>query len=71
MLGGHKTLIPQLIEELKSHGREDIFVVAGGVIPKKDYDYLFNSGVSAVFGPGTIISVAAQNILKSLIENHD
>ena len=70
LAAGHKTLVPQLIEELKKIGREDIMVVAGGVIPEKDYDYLFNAGVAAVFGPGTVISKAAQKILNKLIESY-
>jgi len=68
LAAGHKTLVPKLIQELKKIGREDIMVVAGGVIPPKDYDYLFESGVADVFGPGTNISVAAQKILKKLME---
>jgi methylmalonyl-CoA mutase len=68
LAAGHKTLVPQLIEELKKIGRDDIMVIAGGVIPPKDYDYLYKSGVAEVFGPGTIISVAAQKILKRLLE---
>ncbi len=66
LAAGHKTLVPQVIEELKGFGREDIMVVAGGVIPPQDYDFLFKAGVSAIFGPGTVISVAAQDILKKL-----
>lgn len=68
LAAGHKTLIPQLIEELKKQGRPDIMVVAGGVIPPKDYDFLFQAGVSEVFGPGTILSEAAIKILKKLME---
>jgi methylmalonyl-CoA mutase len=67
LAAGHKTLVPQVIEELKKFGREDIMVVAGGVIPPQDYEFLFNAGVSAVFGPGTVISVAAQDILNKLM----
>ena len=67
LAAGHKTLVPQLIEELKKLGREDIMVIAGGVIPPQDYDFLYNAGVKGVFGPGTIISVAAQKILKELM----
>lgn len=69
LAGGHKTLVPQVIEELKKFGREDIMVVAGGVIPPQDYEFLFDAGVSAVFGPGTIIAKAAQDILHKLIQN--
>lgn len=67
LAGGHKTLVPQVIKELERLGREDIMVVAGGVIPQQDYDYLYKSGVVGVFGPGTVISVAAQDILTKLI----
>lgn len=66
LAGGHKTLVPELISELKNYGRSDILVIVGGVIPKKDYDHLVKAGVSAVFGPGTKISDAAIQILKSL-----
>jgi methylmalonyl-CoA mutase len=68
LAGGHKTLIPQLIEELKKLGRDDILVVAGGVIPPQDYQYLFDAGVVAVFGPGTPISDAAITILDILLK---
>ncbi len=67
LAGGHKTLIPELIAELKKIGRADILVVAGGVIPVQDYEFLTKSGVSFIFGPGTIISEAAKNILQKLI----
>ncbi|SIQ51448.1 methylmalonyl-CoA mutase [Pontibacter lucknowensis] len=67
LAAGHKTLVPQLIEELRKLGREDIMVIVGGVIPAQDYDFLFKAGAAGVFGPGTIISVAAQNILEQLI----
>jgi methylmalonyl-CoA mutase len=67
LAGGHKTLVPLLIDELRSLGREDIMVVAGGVIPPKDYDFLFQAGVAEVFGPGTVIALAAQKILRRLI----
>jgi methylmalonyl-CoA mutase len=67
LAGGHKTLIPELIESLKKIGREDILVVAGGVIPEKDYDFLTQKGVSFIFGPGTVITDAAKEILKKLI----
>ena len=70
LAAGHKTLIPQVIEELKKYGREDIMVIAGGVIPQQDYDFLYNAGVSGVFGPGTVISVSAIDILEKLIEKN-
>ena len=60
--------MPALIEELKKLGREDIMVIAGGVIPAQDYQYLYDAGVKGIFGPGTVISVAAQKILKELID---
>jgi methylmalonyl-CoA mutase len=66
LAGGHKTLIPLVVEELKKSGREDILVVAGGVIPPVDYDKLFKAGVSFVFGPGTVLSEAAIEILSKL-----
>jgi methylmalonyl-CoA mutase len=69
LAAGHKTLVPQLIEELKKQGREDIMVIAGGVIPAQDYQYLYDAGVSGVFGPGTVISIAAQKILKDLMQS--
>jgi methylmalonyl-CoA mutase len=69
LAAGHKTLVPQVIEELKKQGREDIMVVVGGVIPSTDYEFLFNAGASAIFGPGTNIAVAAQELLKMLLES--
>jgi len=67
LAAGHKTLIPQLIKELSDLGRSDIMVIAGGVIPPKDYDYLYEKGVAGVFGPGTVIPEAAKNILGKLL----
>ena len=69
LAGGHKTLLPQLVSELKKLGREDIAVVAGGVIPAQDYDFLFKNGAIAIFGPGTVIPDAAKQILEKLIHN--
>ena len=69
LAAGHKTLVPQVIEELKKLDRPDIMVIVGGVIPQQDYDYLFNAGAVGVFGPGTKISKAAQEILEILIES--
>jgi methylmalonyl-CoA mutase len=69
LAAGHKTLVPQLIEALRALGRPDIMVVAGGVIPQKDYEFLFNSGVAAVFGPGTVLSEAASDILEKLMDS--
>ncbi len=67
LAGGHKTLIPELIKDLKRLGRPDILVVAGGVIPTPDYPFLYDSGVISIFGPGTIISKAAIEILEKLL----
>ncbi len=67
LAGGHKTLIPELIEELRKQGREDILVVAGGIIPENDHAELFSRGVADIFGPGTIISQAAIKILNKLM----
>ncbi|WP_061260774.1 methylmalonyl-CoA mutase [Leptospira interrogans] len=69
LAAGHKTLVPQVIAELKRLGREDIMVVAGGVIPQQDYDILYKAGVTGIFGPGTKISKAAANILELLIKD--
>ncbi|KML34880.1 methylmalonyl-CoA mutase [Rossellomorea marisflavi] len=66
LAAGHKTLLPELVKELKALGREDILVVIGGVIPAKDYEFLLTNGASAVFGPGTIIPVAAQKVIKEI-----
>jgi len=68
LAAGHKTLVPQVIEELKKYGREDIMVIVGGVIPAQDYQYLFDAGAVAVFGPGTKISEAAITILDILLQ---
>ncbi|MFO0479088.1 MAG: methylmalonyl-CoA mutase [Bacteroidota bacterium] len=70
LAAGHKTLIPQVIEELKKYGREDIMVIAGGVIPQQDYDFLYKAGVSGIFGPGTVISLSAIEILEKLIDKN-
>jgi len=67
LAGGHKTLVPEVIAELKKLGREDIIVAVGGVIPPQDYDELYAAGVSGVFGPGTVIPVCAQKILETLL----
>ena len=68
LAAGHKTLVPQVIEELKKYGRDDIMVIVGGVIPAQDYQYLFDAGAVAVFGPGTKISDAAITILNILLD---
>jgi methylmalonyl-CoA mutase len=67
LAAGHNTLVPQLIQALKGLGREDILVVAGGVIPAQDYAYLYEQGVLAIFGPGTVLPLAAQQILRALL----
>ncbi len=66
LAGGHKTLLPQLIAALRDLGREDIMVVVGGVIPPRDYDFLYENGASVIFGPGTVIPEAAEKILNEL-----
>jgi methylmalonyl-CoA mutase len=66
LAAGHKTLVPQLIEELRRLGREDVLVVAGGVIPPQDYEFLYQAGVAGIYGPGTAIPAAAQEILRVL-----
>jgi methylmalonyl-CoA mutase len=71
LAAGHKTLVPQVIAELKKYRREDIMVIVGGVIPKQDYQYLFDAGAVAVFGPGTKISEAAIQILDVLIDGFE
>ena len=70
LAAGHKTLVPAVIEALQEQGRNDIMVVAGGVIPQQDYDYLFKAGVFGIYGPGTKIALAAQEILHLLIKSH-
>ena len=69
LAAGHKTLVPQVIEELKKYNREDIMVIVGGVIPHQDYQFLFDAGAVAVYGPGTKISEAAIDLLKILIDS--
>lgn len=69
LAAGHKTLVPQVIEELKKYGREDIMVIVGGVIPAQDYQFLFDAGAVAVFGPGTKISEAAISIIEVLLKD--
>jgi methylmalonyl-CoA mutase len=69
LAAGHKTLVPQVIEELQKYGRDDIMVIVGGVIPAQDYQFLFDAGAVAVFGPGTKISDAAISILEVLLQD--
>ena len=71
LAAGHKTLVPQVIEELKKRDREDIMVIVGGVIPRKDYQFLFDAGAVAVFGPGSKISDAAISILEILLQSFE
>ena len=68
LAAGHKTLVPQLIDELKKLGREDIMVIAGGVIPAQDYDFLYQAGVAAIFGPGTSVAKAAVEMMNILLD---
>lgn len=68
LAAGHKTLVPQVMEEFKKLGREDIIVIAGGVIPAQDYDFLYKAGVAAIFGPGTSVTKAAVQIMKILLD---
>jgi methylmalonyl-CoA mutase len=68
LAAGHKTLVPQVIEELRKLGREDIIVIAGGVIPAQDYDFLYKAGVAAIFGPGTNLAKSAVTVLEILMD---
>ena len=68
LAAGHKTLVPEVVEELKKYGREDIFVVVGGVIPRQDYDFLYNNGAHAIYGPGTNLADSAIEILNGLLK---
>ena len=67
LAAGHKTLIPQVIAELKKLGREDIMIIAGGVIPAQDYDFLYKAGVAAIFGPGTPVAYSAKVMMQLLM----
>jgi methylmalonyl-CoA mutase len=71
LAGGHKTLVPQVVEGLREMHRNDILVIAGGVIPERDYDYLYERGVAGVFGPGTVIAEAAIRLLALLLQRHE
>ena len=68
LAAGHKTLIPQVIEELKKLGRPDIMVTAGGVIPAQDYDFLYKAGVAAICGPGTPVAYSAKVVMQLLMQ---
>jgi methylmalonyl-CoA mutase len=70
LAGGHKTLVPEVMDELEAYGRDDILVICGGVIPHQDYAYLYDRGVTGIFGPGTVISTAAAQILEVLLDQH-
>ena len=70
LAAGHKTLVPQLIEQLKKMGGEDIIVVVGGVIPPADYDFLYEKGVKGIFGPGTAVTDSADKVLQLLEEKY-
>ncbi|MBM3405032.1 MAG: methylmalonyl-CoA mutase, partial [Bacteroidetes bacterium] len=69
LAAGHKTLVPQVISELKKLGREDIMVIVGGVIPPQDYEFLYQAGTVAIFGPGSVLAEAAIKLLEILIES--
>jgi methylmalonyl-CoA mutase len=69
LAAGHKTLVPQVIEELKKLGREDIMIIVGGVIPHQDYQFLYDAGVVGIFGPGTSVAKAAIQILEILLDD--
>ena len=69
LAAGHKTLVPAVIAELKKLGREDIIVTAGGVIPVQDYDFLYQAGVAAIFGPGTNVMKSAAQVMHILLED--
>ena len=71
LAAGHKTLVPAVIEELKKLGREDIMVIVGGVIPAQDYQYLYETGAVAIFGPGTSVAAAGKKILEILLATHE
>ncbi len=71
LAAGHKTLVPQIMGELKKLGREDIMVIVGGVIPHQDYQFLYDSGAAAIFGPGTSVSAAAIKMLELLLQNFE
>lgn len=68
LAAGHKTLVPEVVNELKKIGREDVFIVVGGVIPRQDYDFLYKHGANAIFGPGTNLADSAINILTQLLK---
>jgi methylmalonyl-CoA mutase len=67
LAAGHKTLLPQVVEELKKLGREDIIVIVGGVIPHQDYQFLYDAGAAAIFGPGTPVSQSAAKMMELLL----
>jgi len=71
LAGGHKTLIPELVDALKKLGRPDVMVVAGGVIPEQDFDFLRQRGTAFIFGPGTVLTKAAEQILNYLMKKKE
>jgi methylmalonyl-CoA mutase len=71
LAAGHLTLLPKLVEALERHGRDDILVVAGGVIPAQDYDRLYAAGAAAIFGPGTVVTESANKVLDLLEASED
>jgi methylmalonyl-CoA mutase len=71
LAAGHKTLVPQVIDELNKLGAPHIMVIVGGVIPTQDYQFLYDAGAAAIFGPGTVVSDAAINILELLIDSYE
>jgi len=68
LAAGHRTLVPAIVQQLKKQGRSDIIVICGGVIPEQDYDFLYKSGVSLIFGPGTNITIAAKKVVEKILE---
>lgn len=69
LAAGHKTLVPEVVKQLKEFGREDVYIVVGGVIPRQDYDYLYQNGADAIFGPGTNLAECACEILENLLKS--
>jgi len=69
LAAGHKTLVPEVVEELKKYGREDMFIVVGGVIPRQDYDFLYEHGAHAIFGPGTNLADSAIEVLNKFLKD--
>ena len=70
LAAGHKTLVPEVVKELKTLGREDVYIVVGGVIPRQDYDFLLANGAHSIFGPGTNLAESAIEVLENLIKEY-